>query len=314
MPKPRGLASIHQLREIRKQRKHERPSAKHWGVVVFGLLLVTAVHVALARRTMAQRKGALLAQQRALAATIGPRWSAVRGVVTEAAVELARDPWPGDRVDASLARRAWRSEPAVFLRVGSTEAATEAAVLDAAKLSPRDAFLACLRAPPLAPGGDRLARFHRVQESFAVTRLLEPAWVEEVQAAEDELRLKVFEEQFAAATQQELGQAAQLVEAAKLVVVVVDEVPRGEDGKAVSVEQAQRMAHGVRVALVDRANKVQLARIRVEPNVTLVPGGESRVDDDEARAALERQANGCSAARLFDAALDAALAPESERR
>jgi hypothetical protein len=309
MSKPRGLASVHKLREIRKQRTHERPSAKHWGVVVFGLLLVTVLHVALSRRAIAQRKGALLAQQRALAATIGPRWAAVRGVVTEATVQTARDPWPGDRVDPALAKRAWRSEAAVFLRVGSTEAATESSVLEAAKLSPRDAFLACLRAPALPAGSDRLARFHRVQQSFAVTRLLDPAWVEEVQASEDELRLKVFEEQFAAATQQALGQAIDLVEAAKLVVIVVDEVPVGDDGKPVSVESAQRVPHGVRVVLVDRASKLQLARIRVEPSVTLVPGGEGRVsvDDDESRAALERQAIGCSAARLFDAAVDDAL-------
>jgi hypothetical protein len=309
MSKPRGLGSIQKLREIRKQRKYERPSAKHWGVVVFGLLLVTAVHVALSRRAIAQRKGTLLAQERALVATLGPRWAAVRSVVTEAAVQTARDPWVGDRVDPSLARRAWRSEPAAFLRIGSTEGASETAVLEAAKLSPRDSFLACLRGPALPAGGDRLARFHRVQESFAVTRLLEPAWVEEVQSADDELRLKVFEEQFAAATPEALGRAVELVEAAKLVVVVVDEVTADESGKPRSVEEAQRVPHGVRVALVDRASKVQLARIRVEPNVALVPGGESRVSDDEARAALERQAIGCSAARLFDAAIDAALAP-----
>jgi hypothetical protein len=309
MSKPRGLGSIHKLREFRKQRKYERPSAKHWGVVVFGLLLVTFLHVALSRRALAQRKGTLLAQQRALVATLGPRWAAVRSAVIESAVQTARDPWPGDRVDASLARRAWRSEPAAFLRIGSTEGANEAAVLEAAKLSPRDAFLACLRGPALPAGGDRLARFHRVQESFAVTRLLEPSWVEDVQAAEDELRLKVFEEQFAAATAEALGRAVELVEAAKLVVVVVDEVGAGEDGKPLRVEHAQRAPHGVRVVLVDRASKVQLARIRVEPNVTLVPGGESRVEDDEARAALERQAIGCSAARLFDAAMDASLTP-----
>jgi hypothetical protein len=40
-----------------------------------------------------------------------------------------------------------------------------------------------------------------------------------------------------------------------------------------------------------------------------LPGGEGRVSDDDARAAIERQAIGCSAARLFDDAVDQALAP-----
>lgn len=306
---PRGLASIHQLREIRKQRKYERPSAKLWGFVVLGLLLVTALHVALSRRAIAQRKGTMLAQQRALSATLGPRWSLVRGVVTETAVAAARDPWAGDLVSPLLRTRAWRSEPAVFLRLGSSEASSESAVLEAAKLSPRDAFLSCLKTPPLAAGADRLARYHRVQESFAVTRLLEPSWVDEVQAAEDELRLKVFEEQYAAATPENLERAVQLVEAAKLVFVVIDEVPPVAAGeKPVAVEDVQRSSHGVRVVVADRTSKVQLARIRVVPDVGIVPGGESRVTDDDARAALERQVIGCTAARLFDRAVDDALA------
>lgn len=306
---PRGLASIHQLRELRKQRKYERPSAKLWGFVVLGLLLFTAIHVALSRRAIALRKGTMLAQQRALAATLGPRWGAVRSVVTETAVTAAKEPWAGDLVSPALRARAWRSEQAVFLRLGSTEAATEAAVLEAAKLSPRDAFLSCLKAPPLAPGADRLARFHRVQESFAVTRLLEPGWVDEVQGAEDDLRLKVFEEQYAAATPEALGRAVDLVEAAKLVFVVIDEVPAPQAGaKPLAVEEVQRSAHGVRVILADRASKVHLARIRVVPDVGIVPGGEGRVTDDEARAALERQVIGCTAARLFDRAIDDALA------
>lgn len=310
MPRtPRGLASIHQLREVRKQRKYERPSAKLWGFVVLGLIVFTALHAALSRRAIAQRKGAMLAQQRALAATLGPRWSAVRSVVTETAVAAAKDPWVGDLVSPILRTRAWRSEQAVFLRLGSTEAATEAAVLEAAKLSPRDAFLSCLKAPPLAPGADRLARFHRVQESFAVTRLLEPGWVDEVQAAEDELRLKVFEEQYAAATPEALGHAVELVESAKLVFVVIDEVPATATGaKPLAVEEVQRTAHGVRVIVADRASKVHLARIRVVPDVGIVPGGESRVSDDESRGALERQVIGCTAARLFDRAVDDAIA------
>ena len=309
MPRtPRGLASIHQLRELRKQRKYERPSAKLWGFVVLGLLLVTATHAALSRRAIARRKGAMLAQQRALAATLGPRWLVVRGVVTETAVAAAKDPWLGDFVSPTLSSRAWRSEQAVFLRLGGNEALAESSVLDAANLSPRDAFLGCLKAPPLPIGQDRLARFHRVQSSFAVTRLLAPAWVDEVQAAEDELRLKVFEEQIAAATPEALARAVVLVEAAKLVFVVVDEVPSPAAGAPpVAVDEVQRRPHGVRVVVTDRASKVQLARIRVVPDVGIVPGGESRVSDDDARAALERQVIGCTAARLFDRAVDDAL-------
>ncbi len=51
MPRtPRGLASVHQVRELRQQRKFVRPSAKHWGVVVFGLLGVLGVHFTCAQR------------------------------------------------------------------------------------------------------------------------------------------------------------------------------------------------------------------------------------------------------------------------
>jgi hypothetical protein len=304
----RGLASIPKLRELRKQRPHERPSAKLWGFVVLGLLSAVAIHVALSRRAIGQQKGTMLAKQRALAATIGPRWESVRGTVIDTAIAAAKEPWAGDQVDASLRARAWRSETAVYLRLGSNEAQTAETVLEATKLSPRDAFLSCLRTPTVAPGADRLGRFHRMQESFAVTRLLEPTWVDDVQNADDDLRLRVFTEQLAAATPEALETAVTLVERAKLVLVVIDEMPT-TDGAPARVEDVQRSAHGLRVTLVDRGTRMQLARIRVEPNVALVPGGEGRVSDDDARAAIERQAIGCSAARLFDDAVDQALAP-----
>ncbi len=305
MPRtPRGLASVHQVRELRQQRKFVRPSAKHWGVVVFGLLGVLGVHFTCAQRGLDARKRSMLARREPLAATFGPRWTDLRTVVTDTAVRLARDPWPGDDVSGTLSGRPWRSEPAVFLRLGSNEATGERAVLEASKLSPRDAFLACLRGPALPTGGDRLARFHRVQESFEVTRLLEAGWVDDVTAAGDELRLKVFEEQLAAATPKALERAAALVEGARLVIVVVDEVAPEHAAARGAVEDVQRTSHGLRVALVDRPTKVQLARIRVEPDVTLVPGGEGRVTDEEARAAIDRQAVGCSAARQFDATVD----------
>jgi len=304
----RGLASIPKLRELRKQRPHERPSAKLWGFVVLGLLSAVAIHVALTRRAIGQQKGTMLAKQRALAATIGPRWESVRGTVIDTAIDAAKEPWAGDHVDASLRTRSWRSETAVYLRLGSNEARSAETVLEATKLSPRDSFLSCLRTPPVAPGSDRLGRFHRMQESFAVTRLLEPTWVDDVQNADDDLRLRVFTEQLAAATPEALETAVTLVERAKLVLVVIDEVPQTE-GAPARVEDVQRTPHGLRVALVDRGTRMHLARIRVEPNVALVPGGEGRVSDDDARAAIERQAIGCTAARLFDDAIDQALAP-----
>lgn len=303
----RGLASIPKLRELRKQRPHDSPSAKLWGFVVLGLISAVTLHTALTRRSLGQQKTAILGRQRALAATIGPRWESVRSLLVETAMNAAKDPWMGDFVSPSLRTRSWRSEQAVFLRLGSSEATSPQGVFDAAKFSPRDSFLSCLRAPPGALGSDRLTRFHRMQESFTVTRLLDPSWVEDVQSADDELRLKVFHEQLAGATTEALNTAVTLVETAKSVLLVVDEIPGHLAADAGRVEDVQRSPHGLRVLLVDRGSRVHLARIRVEPSVSLVPGGEGRVSDDESLAAIERQAIGCSAARLFDSALDAAL-------
>ena len=307
---PRRLGTLERLRELRVERPRERPSAKAWGVVVFGLLLATGIHSALSARSLAKQKSALLARHRAVKVTFGPRWALARTAVTDSAVAAAREPWAGDYVDPSLRGRKWRSEPAVFFRLGSLEAGSPEAALEAAKLSPRDAFLSCLRGPQLRVGEDGLARFHRLQEAFAVTRLLDDAWVDNVQSAGNDLRVRVFENQFAGATQEALQAAVVLVESAKLVLVVVDEMgaPNDTDGRA--IEDIQRGPHGMRIMLSDRATRVQLARIRVEPSPRRMLAGEGHQPDDDTLAAVERQSMSCAAARLFDAAIDAAISPQ----
>src|ERR1051325_9757660 len=91
-PRGRGLPSIEQARQGRG--KLRWPSAKYWG---YGGLILAVSAIIYWQRSQAQIESTrqkLMADQRAIAAELGPRWLPMRDKIEAWTLELAKDAGP----------------------------------------------------------------------------------------------------------------------------------------------------------------------------------------------------------------------------
>jgi hypothetical protein len=313
-----------------------RPSGSFWAAAAGACVAVVAAYFFVASRQLERRKSDLLSKQRAVARELGPRWSPLEALVERTVAEAA-GPWPGDRVDPSLAEFDVRSAPGVYLRarrkdvegLASQEAAAVAegvrprTLRDVAERSLRDGFVACfarategsaLHDPvegATGDGGVFLEQPWNLRQAYAATRVLSPLWLKEVRGASDDLRLRIFEEQFDKAATRELPAAVDIVTRAKTFLLLLDEEPEGPT--LADEAELQRVEHTVRVVLVDVRGGVVKLRARPRASARIVPAGESVVRDPETRAAMERQANNCALAQAVIGSLPTARLGASSR-
>ena len=309
---PPGLASVHRGRFDRGRGKFNRPSGQTFLYVGLALATVMVGYWFFAGRALDKAKGQLLAKQRGADAQLGPKWYPLREKIEKTTLAAAAGPYAGDAVDPEMASWDFRSQPGIYLRLRVADARDAESLRKAAAESARDSFTGCLlrlngavadRADAGAGAGTASAAAAsdnqpwNLRQAYAATRVLTPEWSSEVRAAGDDLRLRVFEQQYEKAVRDEIPVAADVVTRARYFLLVLDEdveeAKAFADGGAVTEEALQRTAHPARVHVVNLRTGREMARLRRSGEASFVFTGEKQVTDEATLEAMQRQVNNC---------------------
>jgi hypothetical protein len=271
--------------------------------VVAGLV----AHKIVSERELGHDKGALLAKQRAVAATLGVEWTPLRDRLEGDVLEAAKT-FAGDLVDPVARRWDFRSQPGIYLRMRVADATDAASVRRVAADAKKDAFAACLLREPNergargeVDGGAFADQPWNLGQAYAATRVLTDDWVREVRDSDDALRLRVFTEQYEQAVREQVPLAIDVVRRARFFLLVLDEdVPEAaafSEGGGITEAALQLVPHPARIHLFDLASGGrEILRLQRSGDARVIPAGERFVVDPETREAMQRQANNCALA------------------
>jgi hypothetical protein len=320
-PRGRGLRSIQQARDARATGKMQWPAPKFWAYVGLVLAIGFILHWKWSDSEVEHTRQKLLADQRGVAAELGPRWLPLRQRIEGWVTALAATPGPEVIDRDGLSKWDFRSRPGIYLRLRAEEARTPEDIRAGARSSLRDGFTACLmRVPnPIATAGkeckrtrdcptrefcneqdhcSRPAQPFNLRVAYRTMQILTDEWVREVQAADSELRIRLYVTNFEDALRDELPLAAELLQQAQYLLVVLDETPPGlaalgADAGALT-EAVQGVPHYARVAVIRLSDDKVLLRVRRESGGDLI--GAAPQADSDVLAARQRQANSCALA------------------
>lgn len=258
---------------------------------------------------------ALLAKQRAVVATVGAEWMPLRENLEKDVLEGARaKEFPGDVVTQEAKTLAFRSEPGLYLRMRMADATSPESIRRVAADAQRDGFAACLLRERNdlglrgeIDGGAFAEQPWNLGKAYAATRILTDDWAADVKDADDDLRLKVFVQQYDKAIREEIPLAIDVVKRAQFFLLVLDEdVPEAAvyaDGGPLTEEALQMVEHPARVFLFDRTSNKLLARLRRSGGGRFIQAGERAITDDETHDAMQRQTNNCMLANAVEASI-----------
>jgi hypothetical protein len=316
----RGLPSIQQARDDRAEGKTRWPSPKFWAYAGLILAVTAVLHWKWTDNEVEHTKQKLLADQRGVAAELGPRWLPLRQRIEGWITALAKEPGP-DIVDKeAMAKWDFRGKSGIYLRLRVEDAQTPEAIRSGARDSLRDGFTACLMRVPNASATagkeckrtrdcparefcneqdhcSRPAQPFNLRVAYRTMHILTEEWVRDVQASDSELRTRLYVTNFDDAIRDDLPLAAELLTQAQYLLVVLDETPAGiqapPDGGSFE-EVVQGVQHAARVGVYRLSDDKVVLRVRRESGGELI--GVAPQADPEVLAARARQANSCALA------------------
>jgi hypothetical protein len=326
-----GLPTLKQAREERRRAfvfgKARMPALPPQFFLWAGVLIAVfiALYWRMAQGELESAKGRVMAKQRAVAQTLGPKVFPFRDAIERWVRELG-GAYAGDHVAASASLSDVTTKPGVYLRLRVENAATSAKIQEASKGSLLDGFTSCMFvrkgawdatkgkackvsadcvshelcnewkvcAPPPRPYNLRLL--------YRALRVLSPAWTDELHEADSELGVTAFERDLESVTQTDVPVAIDVFTHAKLFTVVLDETPPSglpaelPDAGETKDERIQRVPHFSRVGIWDLETKQLLLRLRREPGVDFVQVQGQRTLSPTSIAAQKRQTQSCGLA------------------
>lgn len=327
----RGLTALNEARQTRRRAivlgkvRVREIATRFWLFTFVGLVVFSIAYYRYSESELAKRRGALLAEQRAVATAIGTDAFALRDklegwVLSLAAGQLA------PHVDAGVSVSAIARGPGLYLRLRQGDAVDVAGVRAAAARSLHDGFTSCLfigRAGDPKQGAECKATSqcgpgelcndwgvcappsqpYNIRLLYAALRVVEPGWRSKLEATTDDLQVLAMELDLQDIAKHEVPAAVELVRRSKYFTVVLDELPAGglPEATADSVELAetpeerlQATDHFVRVGIWDIERGVQLLAMRVEAAGRYVAVGRGVPKDPRIARAQQRQANNCA--------------------
>jgi hypothetical protein len=312
-PKP-GLRSIHEAREQRARGKYSRATPNLLIYCAVAIVVILLGYRFFAGRKVDAARNELLSKQRAVDKTLGAEWFPLRDNLEKITTDTAKN-WSEAQafVDPDAKKWDFRSLPGVYLRLRVAEARDVASVRKSSMDAVRDSFVGCLLREPnpgLARGDSDAGVFAEqpwnMRQAYKSTRILNDEWVAEVKAADDDLRLRVFEEQYRKAVETEIPLAIDLVRRAQFFILVLDEdTPEAKektDGGPITSEALQLVPHDARVRIVNLKTNKDIVAMNVRASGTAVSVAGS-VTDPEALEGITRQVNNCSMARQVERAI-----------
>ena len=209
----------------------------------------------------------------------------------------------GDQTADEATSWDFRAIPGIYLRLRTADAQNVKDLRAAGGESRRDGFTACLLRTQSAEdmdAGQSEDRPWNLRQAYMSTRVLTEEWTTEVKTAGDEMRVRVFEEQYEKAKREEIPVAVDIVKRAQFFLLVLDEdVPEAkaaEDGGPLTLQTLELYAHPSRVILYNLStNKLEM-RLRRTAQTKFYLAGENRALPQESRDAMVRQVNNCGLA------------------
>lgn len=328
MPQPtpkreRGLAAVHEMRGQRIEGRFSRPSGGVWLLLAAALAAILGGYAYFSGRKLDSAKADLLAKRNAVDATVGAEWAPLRERLERYTADGAADPWAGDLVAPGAKSWPFESMPGIYLRLRAADARDPKGLRKAAQDALKDGFAGCLirsDVAALARGDKDAGAFGEqpwnLRQAYQSTRILTPEWADEVRASSDDLRLRVFQQQYDKAIETEIPRAIDIVKKARFYLIALDEpVATAEalekvqdrlDGGAPTLEILQLVPHPVRVVLVDLEKDAVVLRLRREVSAGFRFARERPVSDPETLDAMQRQVQNCALANEVRAAIQAA--------
>ena len=319
-PRNRGLPSIQQARDARAEGKTRWPSPKFWAYAGLILAISAILHWKWTDSEVEHTKQKLLADQRGVAAELGPRWFPLRQRIEGWITGLAHDAGPEVIDQEALSKWDFRTRPGIYLRLRVEDAQSPEDIRRGARDSLRDGFTACLMRVPNASATQgkeckrtrdcpahefcneqdhcsRPSQPFNLRVAYRTMQILSDEWVRDVQATDTELRARLFVTNFEDAVRDDIPLAVELLTQAQYLLVVLDETPAGTPpaGDAGSMEETvQGLPHAARVAVYRLEDDKLVLRIRRESGGELI--GVTPQANPETLAARQRQANSCALA------------------
>jgi len=302
MDRDRGLKSIKEARQERATRKFGRPTGTAAIVVVAGLAMVLLGNYFWSEKKLDGQREAVLSQQRAAVATLGAEWFPLRDKIEGIVMANAKD-YLGDQTADEATTWDFRAIPGIYLRLRTADAQNVKDLRAAGGESRRDGFTACLLRTQSAEdmdAGQTEDRPWNLRQAYNSTRVLSEDWANEVKTAGDEMRIRVFEEQYDKAKRDEIPLAVDIVKRAQFFLLVLDEdVPEAradQDGGPLTLSAWELYAAPSRVILFHLVTGKLYMRLRRTSNTKFYLAGENRALPQESRDAMVRQVNNCGLA------------------
>jgi hypothetical protein len=326
----RGLPSLAEARAERsraivggKVRVRSMPPAFWlWAGII--ILAIVIIYFKIEQGRLETHKSQVMAKQRAVGQSLGPKILPFRDKIEAWIQELAVKPHV-DYIapDATLA--VIERAPSVYLRLRQVDGKAAPEIRKAALKSLHDGFTSCffrrdkaidpsqgphcvspadcqpgmlcneydVCTPPQDPYNMRLA--------YRSLRVLSDSWTDELHETSNELSITAYERDLERVTKEDVPVAAEILARSRYFVGVVDEdppegLPAEVDGGEDPTERVQRVAHFARIGIWDLRTGTPLVRLRRRADALVRPVGERAVTDQVSRFAQQRQANNCALA------------------
>jgi len=294
-----------------------------WTLVLVGGFFV--VYWRVVQGELESDKNQVMAKQRAIAQSLGPRIVPFRDKLEAWVQELAK-PWQSPVASHVVSLGELSKSPSVYLRIRLKNAHKSESIRQAAARSLRDGFTSCLfvdkalknfaEGPVCKTSGDcRPGQLcnewnvckpppspYNLRLAYRAMRVLSNEWTDELHQSSSDLAVAAYDRDLDAVVRTDVPVAIDVLQRAKFFTVVLDEEPKAglpkalADGLETEEERLGRVPHMARVGIWNLETGEQLLRLRAEAAGRFVPVGKSVVNDPVNQAAQKRQANSCALA------------------
>lgn len=294
-----------------------------WLWTFLGMSAFGVVYWRIAAGQLDSQKSAVMAKQRAVTKTLGPRIQPFVDTIEGWVRELAGN-FPAELVDAQASWDAVAHKPGVYFRLLAEDATDKSRLEKAAIASLHDGFTSCFfvsdagaiatEGPKCQKNADcspgllcnewevctRPARPYNMRLAYRAIRVLTSDWANHLYGAANDLEVRADERDLEQVTRVDVPVAIELLQQAKFATIVLDENPtpavwqaNGALPQETKVERVQRLPHMARVGIWDLATKRLLVRWRGLAEGRLVSAGRPVQLGPDTEAARARQANSC---------------------
>jgi hypothetical protein len=301
-----GLRAIGEGRADRARGRFSRATPGLTLAAAAGIAITLVIYHYVTQKNLDADKTALLAKQRAAVATVGANWFPIRDHLEKITIDSAKDFPEEDFIAPDATKFDFRSSPGIYLRLRVADAHDVDKIREQAQESSRDAFCGCFLKEPndaAAKGyedaGGAPSQPWNMWEAYQATRVLSDEWFAEVHDAQDDLRLRVFQQQYEKAVTDDIPMSIDIIKRARFFLLVLDEDEHAAkakaDGGAITEEILQTVEHESRVRIVNMETWADIARVRRSGVGEIIPVGENHAPEDpETHDAMSRQVKNCS--------------------